>query len=74
MNKRKRFIALLLCVLLCCTMALAEESEAEPPQLGEDIEVEGVASDEEDNVSELDAQGVRASIEGLTPLYRAVNI
>ena len=71
-SKWKAVWALLLCVLLCCTMALAEESEAEPPQLGEDIEVEGVASDEEDNVSELDAQGVRASIEGLTPLYRAV--
>lgn len=71
-SKWKAVWALLLCVLLCCTMALAEESEAEPPQLGEDVEVEGVASDEEDNVSELDAQGVRASIEGLTPLYRAV--
>ena len=53
-SKWKAVWALLLCVLLCCTMALAEESEAEPPQLGEDIEVEGVASDEEDNVSELD--------------------
>ena len=49
-SKWKAVWALLLCVLLCCTMALAEESEAEPPQLGEDIEVEGVASDEEDNV------------------------
>ena len=37
-SKWKAVWALLLCVLLCCTMALAEESEAEPPQLGEDID------------------------------------
>ena len=67
--KWKRLAILLLCLLMCLSSALAEDSEAALP---ENVEIEGVAVDEEDSVSELDAQGVRASIEGLTPLYRAV--
>ena len=67
--KWKRLAILLLCLLMCLSSALAEDSEAALP---ENVEIEGIDVDEEDSVSELDAQGVRASIEGLTPLYRAV--
>lgn len=67
----KRMLALL---LLCCLplMALAEEDVgllSNPDALPEDVEVEGVASDEEDDAVEADAVGTVASIEGLTPLY-----
>lgn len=67
----KRMLALL---LLCCLplMALAEEDVgllSNPDALPEDVEVEGVASGEEDDAVEADAVGTVASIEGLTPLY-----
>lgn len=61
-------------LLLCCLplMALAEEDVgllSNPDALPEDVEVEGVASGEEDDAVEADAVGTVASIEGLTPLY-----
>ena len=46
---------LLLCLLLCLPLALAEENETELPELTENVEIEGIAVDEEDSVSELDA-------------------
>lgn len=67
----KRILALL---LLCCLplMALAEEDVgllSNPDALPEDVEVEGVASDDGEEAVEADAVGTVASIEGLTPLY-----
>ena len=50
--KWKRLAILLLCLLMCLSSALAEDSEAALP---ENVEIEGVAVDEEDSVSELDA-------------------
>lgn len=70
----KRIMALGMGIILCLTplLSLAEEGEtslfAEAAQLPAGVEVEGVASDEE-NVQEEDALGQRASIEGLKPLY-----
>lgn len=67
----KRMLAVL---LLCCLplMALAEEDVSllsNPENLPGGVEVEGVASGEEEEAVEADAVGQRASIEGLTPLY-----
>ncbi len=67
----KRMLAVL---LLCCLplMALAEEDVSllsNPENLPGGVEVEGMASGEEEEAVEADAVGQRASIEGLTPLY-----
>lgn len=66
----KRMLAVL---LLCCLplLALAEEVSllSNPETLPGDVEVEGVASGEEEEAVEADAVGQRASIDGLKPLY-----
>ena len=68
----KQIIALGLSIILCLTplFSLADEDTSlfnDAAQLPAGVEVEGVASDEED-VQE-DALGLKASIEGLKPLY-----
>lgn len=80
MNRINRGFALLLCLLLVCSSACASsvpsltrprataEPAAEPTAVLENVEVEGVASEETEEAQE-DAVGVHASIQGMKPLY-----
>ena len=68
MNGKMRLIALCLSCLLALSPLAALAESAEEAVIPEGIEVEGMASDEGDDV-QADAIGQKASIEGLKPLY-----
>lgn len=62
----KRLLLVLLC--LCLALPFAQAETAEEP-LPENVEMEGFAGDDEEDVGEIYDEP--ASIEGLTPLYTA---
>lgn len=68
MSNKLRLIALYLCVLLALSPVLALAEMTEEAIIPEGIEVEGMATEEE--AVQADAVGQKASIEGLTPLYK----
>ncbi len=63
----KRTLLLLLCLTLLMPFAALAEEEAAP--LPENVEMEGFANDDEEDVGEIYDEP--ASIKGLTPLYKA---
>lgn len=72
MNRTLRLTALLLCLLLSLApvFSLAQEPDPAEALIPEGVEVEGMATDEEESV-QADAIGQQASIAGLKPLYTA---
>ena len=74
MSLYRRVIALCTCLLLLAAAFSALAEETDPVMTAEEaeaagIEVEGIATEDEDETAVADAEDQPASIEGLTPLY-----
>ena len=74
MSLYRRVIALCTCLLLLAAAFSALAEETDPVMTAEEaeaagIEVEGIATEDENETAVADAEDQPASIEGLTPLY-----